>query len=81
MTADPLGPHIEAGALPLSIIIANYNGRDLLAGCLKSIYANPPTCSFVSTLERFCTGTPEEFCATWHQEKGPLGAPSLDAAA
>lgn len=30
----------------LSIIIANYNGRDLLADCLQSIYANPPSCPF-----------------------------------
>ena len=30
----------------LSIIIANYNGRELLAGCLKSIYQNPPRCGF-----------------------------------
>ena len=30
----------------LSIIIANYNGCSLLAGCLKSIYQNPPKSSF-----------------------------------
>jgi GT2 family glycosyltransferase len=30
----------------LSVIIAHYNGRDLLAGCLKSIFENPPRCSF-----------------------------------
>lgn len=37
-----------AGAAPptLSIVIANYNARDLLAGCLDSIYANPPSVSF-----------------------------------
>jgi GT2 family glycosyltransferase len=28
--------------LTLSIIVANYNARDLLAGCLESIYRNPP---------------------------------------
>ncbi len=30
----------------LSIIIANYNGRDLLAGCLESLYQSRPACSF-----------------------------------
>lgn len=36
----------EAKAIGLSIIIANYNGRDLVVGCLESIYRNPPTCPF-----------------------------------
>lgn len=30
----------------LSIIIANYNGRELLGSCLDSIYRNPPTRPF-----------------------------------
>ena len=34
------------GEIALSIVIANYNGRDLLAGCLDSIYHNPPTRPF-----------------------------------
>jgi GT2 family glycosyltransferase len=37
-----------AGSRPLvlSIIIANYNARDLLVGCLESIYRHPPTTPF-----------------------------------
>jgi len=38
-TADTVG-------VCLSIIIANYNGRALLRGCLASIYQNPPRCPF-----------------------------------
>jgi len=30
----------------LSIIIANYNAKALLAGCLESIYRHPPTRAF-----------------------------------
>ena len=30
----------------LSVVIANYNGQKLLAGCLDSIYRNPPTRPF-----------------------------------
>ena len=30
----------------LSVIIANYNGRQLLADCLESVYANAPSCAF-----------------------------------
>lgn len=33
---------VQSETLPLSIIIANYNGREILAGCLESIYQNPP---------------------------------------
>lgn len=45
-------PHRErADGVPfdpvvLSIIIANYNGRELLRQCLASIYRHPPECSF-----------------------------------
>lgn len=38
------GAHSDS--VVLSIIIANYNGRDLLAGCLESLYKYPPSCSF-----------------------------------
>jgi GT2 family glycosyltransferase len=34
------------GAIELSIIIANYNAKDMLFGCLKSIYHYPPRCTF-----------------------------------
>lgn len=37
---------VKSDTVVLSIIIANYNGRDLLAGCLESIYQYPPKCSF-----------------------------------
>jgi GT2 family glycosyltransferase len=37
---------VDPGGIDLSIIIANYNGRDVLAGCLGSIYKNPPKCGF-----------------------------------
>jgi GT2 family glycosyltransferase len=36
----------EAGEVDVSIIIANYNARALLEGCLRSIYRYPPTVSF-----------------------------------
>ena len=36
----------EAETPVLSIIIANYNGHDVLADCLVSIYNNPPQASF-----------------------------------
>lgn len=42
MTA--LGKH--DGPITVSIIIANYNGRDLLAGCLESIYRHAPSSPF-----------------------------------
>ncbi len=32
--------------IKLSIIIANYNARELLRDCLKSIYENPPRCTY-----------------------------------
>jgi GT2 family glycosyltransferase len=43
---DPAEPEVGPEAVELSIIIANYNGRDLLKGCLGSIYQNPPKCPF-----------------------------------
>ena len=39
-------PDAESISLDVSIIIANYNTRDLLRGCLASIYENPPRSSF-----------------------------------
>src|SRR5262245_59230397 len=36
----------EAAQVDASIIIANYNARALLEGCLRSIYRYPPTVSF-----------------------------------
>ncbi len=32
----------EAAAITLSVIIASFNTRELLANCLQSIYRNPP---------------------------------------
>jgi GT2 family glycosyltransferase len=32
--------------IDLSIIIANYNAKDMLFGCLQSIYHHPPRCTF-----------------------------------
>jgi GT2 family glycosyltransferase len=32
--------------MTLSIIIPNYNGKDLLRGCLNSIYTHPPSCEY-----------------------------------
>lgn len=32
--------------ISVSIVIANYNARELLAGCLDSLYGNPPVCPF-----------------------------------
>lgn len=39
-------PSSSDSAIYLSIIIANYNGRDFVADCLESLYRNPPSCSF-----------------------------------
>lgn len=43
----------QAGCLAptvLSIVVVNWNARDLLRSCLRSIYANPQKCSFDVTV-------------------------------
>jgi GT2 family glycosyltransferase len=39
----PLGDSPTESAITLSVIIASYNARDLLADCLQSLYQNPPS--------------------------------------
>ncbi len=47
MTANkPVGGNGPESAVALSIIIATYNARDLVADCLESIYRNPPDNSY-----------------------------------
>jgi len=44
MTIDkPVGGDKDNSSIALSIVIASYKGRDLLADCLDSIYQNPPS--------------------------------------
>jgi GT2 family glycosyltransferase len=40
--ADPAAADRAEAAITLSVIIATYNTRELLADCLQSIYQNPP---------------------------------------
>lgn len=46
MSSGDAMSNLEPGSVDISVIIATYNACELLAGCLESIFHNPPARSF-----------------------------------
>jgi GT2 family glycosyltransferase len=63
----PIGPAPTNPGVVLSIVISCYNDRDLVEGCLRSIYQNPPSAAYEIILvdDASADGTSEMVRATF----------------